>query len=211
MDKLTTILKKITTLSKKENTPIYIVGGFVRDFLLERTEKKDIDFVVVGSGLEFAQKLDKSFKEEGSLIEFPDFDTARYIIGAGDEKIELEFAGARSESYRLESRKPQVQQATLEQDLSRRDFTVNAMAVPVAVFATTKIPDVKKVIKELVDPYNGKTALQEKMLITPLDPDVTFSDDPLRMMRAIRFATQLHFAIDPATLEAIYRNRELLP
>lgn len=207
MAKLSTILKKVSTISKKEKTPVYIVGGFVRDFLLGRVEKKDIDFVVVGSGLEFAKKLDKVLKEEGRLVEFPDFDTARYLIGEGEEQIELEFAGARSESYRTDSRKPIVKEATLEQDLSRRDFTVNALAVPVDIFSTSKLPDLKKVVQHIVDPYEGQNYLQEKILKTPLDPDITFSDDPLRMIRAIRFAAQLDFSIEPKTLEAIYRNR----
>jgi tRNA nucleotidyltransferase/poly(A) polymerase len=208
MAKLSTILKKVSTISKKEKTPVYIVGGFVRDFLLGRVEKKDIDFVVVGSGLEFAKKLDKVLKEEGRLVEFPDFDTARYLIGEGEEQIELEFAGARSESYRTDSRKPIVKEATLEQDLSRRDFTVNALAVPVDIFSTSKLPDLKKVVQHIVDPYEGQNYLQEKILKTPLEPDITFSDDPLRMIRAIRFAAQLDFSIEPKTLEAIYRNRE---
>lgn len=208
MNTLSQIFKKISTLSKKENTPVYLVGGFVRDFLLGRIEKKDVDFMVVGSGLEFAKKLDAVLKQQGSLIEFPDFDTARYILGEGDEQLELEFAGARSESYSSTSRKPKVEHATLEQDLSRRDFTINAMALPVALFAASKTPDLKKVLKEIIDPYNGQKDLEDKVLKTPLDPDVTFSDDPLRMLRAIRFAAQLNFSIDPNILEAIHRNRE---
>ncbi len=200
--------KIIAKVAKQEKTPIYLVGGFVRDFLMGKTEKKDVDFVVVGSGLEFAKKLDEALSEEGSLVEFPDFDTARYVIGEGEEQLVLEFAGARSESYRSESRKPQVEASTLEDDLKRRDFTVNAMAVPVEAFTGLRSPTKTTIKKHLVDPFNGQDDLKEKILRTPMDPDITFSDDPLRMMRAIRFAGQLNFAIDPKTLESIFNNRE---
>lgn len=212
MDALQDILKKIDSVGKDIQTPIYMVGGFVRDFLLGKKIKKDIDFVVVGSGLEFAKKFDEAMSQVGSLIEFPDFDTARYIIK--DEKIGeeivLEFAGARSEQYDPESRKPKVEQTTLDQDLARRDFTVNAMAVPVSVFAKSANPSEAVVKKNLIDPFEGLAALKEKILRTPLDPDKTFIDDPLRMMRAVRFATQLDFALEPKTLESIYINRERL-
>lgn len=200
--------KTIAKIAKQEKTPVYLVGGFVRDFLMGRTQKKDVDFVVVGSGLEFAKKFDEALKEEGSLVEFPDFDTARYVIDEADAQLVLEFAGARSESYRAESRKPQVVAATLEDDLKRRDFTVNAMAVPVDAFTGLRSPNKTAIKKHLVDPFNGQVDLEEKILRTPLDPDITFSDDPLRMMRAIRFAGQLDFGIDPKTLESIFRNRE---
>ncbi len=218
------IFKKVNSVSKKTKTPAYIVGGFIRDFLLgsERNSEgtplgKDIDFVVVGSGLEFAKKFDEAMKQKGSLVEFPDFDTARYIIKvqspkskvqSQEEEAVLEFAGARREKYTSTSRKPEVAAATLEEDLSRRDFTVNAMAIPVACFTGLRAATIAKVKKDLVDPFRGTDDLKNRVLRTPLDPDITFSDDPLRMLRAIRFAAQLGFSIDPMTLDAIYRDRE---
>ncbi|MFA6424307.1 MAG: HD domain-containing protein [Candidatus Magasanikbacteria bacterium] len=204
------IIKKINACSRKEKMPVYLVGGFVRDFLLGREQKKDLDFVVAGSGLEFAKKFDVYFKQAGSLVEFLDFDTARYVIGEDDKKIVVEFAGARSENYDVNSRKPKVESATLEDDLKRRDFTVNAMAVPVAAFSGILKPSVKKIISQIVDPFNGQDDLKERILRTPLDPDVTFSDDPLRMMRAIRFSGQLNFSIDLKTLESIHKNAKRL-
>jgi putative nucleotidyltransferase with HDIG domain len=226
MEKLTPLFKKIAQFSKEENIPVYFVGGFVRDLLLGRTQKKDIDFVVEGSGLEFAKKVDELFEQKGSLVEFPDFDTARYVIVEDEEMIELEFAGARSEKYESHSRKPIVEETTLEKDLARRDFTVNAMAIKIENF--TKFPPLSKgrlggvldtttattpnpsLVRrgDIIDPFNGQKDLEDKILRTPLDPDITFSEDPLRMLRAIRFATQLGFAIEPKTLEAIHRNRE---
>ncbi len=204
------IIKKINTLAKKEKIPVYIVGGFVRDFLLNRGEKNDIDFVVEGSGLEFAKKLDISMKEEGSLVEFPDFDTARYVLGEGEDQIVVEFAGARSENYDVDSRKPKVQSATLQSDLARRDFTVNAMALPTASMSGLLKPSTKKNTEQIIDPFGGQKDLKNKVLRTPLDPDVTFSDDPLRMLRAIRFAGQLGFSIDLKTLESIHKNSDRL-
>ncbi len=204
------IIKKINTCSKKEKIPVYVVGGFVRDFILGRGEKKDIDFVVIGSGLEFAKKFDLYMKEEGSLVEFTDFDTARYVLGEGEEKLVVEFAGARSENYEATSRKPKVQTASLNQDLSRRDFTVNAMVVPVIAFAGLLKPTIKKIISQIIDPFDGQKDLQNKILRTPLDPDTTFSDDPLRMLRAVRFAGQLEFGIDKKTLDSIHKNCDRL-
>ncbi|MDO8499613.1 MAG: HD domain-containing protein [bacterium] len=205
------IFKVINKVSKEEQTPIYVVGGFVRDFLMEVEQKQDLDFVVGGSGLVFAKKFDEAMEQSGSLVEFPDFDTARYVLeSAVGVEIIVEFAGARAESYRATSRKPAVEAADIETDLSRRDFTVNAMAVPVAVFAGLRWPGIAKIKKEVVDPFHGQRDLAEKTLRTPLDPDQTFSDDPLRMMRAVRFATQLNFAIDPCTLQSIHKNRERL-
>jgi poly(A) polymerase len=199
--------KLLATVSKKEKTPIYIVGGFVRDYLMGSDNKKDWDFAVLGSGLVFAKQFDKAMKKSGSLIEFPDFDTARYIIGEGDKALVLEFAGARRESYRETSRKPAVKSATLEEDLARRDFTVNAMALPVDIFAGSK-PTPAKVTKAVIDPFNGQKDLKDKVLRTPLGPDTTFSEDPLRMMRAVRFAAQLNFGIDMAALKSIHKNRD---
>lgn len=204
------VIKKINTLAKKEKTPVYAVGGFVRDYLSGRDQKKDVDFVVVGSGLEFAKKFDVYMKEAGSLVEFPDFDTARYVFESEKGNLVIEFAGARSENYDPNSRKPKVESATLETDLSRRDFTVNAMAVPVAAFCGLLKPSIAKTKSQTVDPFHGQDDLKEGILRTPLDPDATFSDDPLRMMRAVRFAGQLEFGIDVKTLESIHTNRERL-
>ncbi len=235
------LLKKINTLSKKTKTPTYLVGGFVRDLLLEVPVRQDFDFVVEGSGIAFAKALDEMLKQAGSLVEFSDFDTARYILkfetgnlkletGDGEvvegEEIVLEFAGARSESYRADSRKPVVATATLEQDLSRRDFTVNAMAIPIGSLIKFSplfkegskgrlVPGERDLSLALslkreeivIDPFNGRQDLQDKILRTPLDPNVTFSDDPLRMLRAVRFAAQLNFSIEPKTLAAIHSNR----
>lgn len=215
MELLQKLFKQVDSVSKTNNTPVYVVGGFVRDLLMGREQKKDIDFVVVGSGLEFAKQFDEAYKQEGSLVEFPDFDTARYIIqlepGVEDgEEVVLEFAGARTEKYDPSSRKPKVEQTSLEEDLARRDFTVNAMAVPAAVFASSLNPALATLKKELIDPFDGQKDLQSRLLRTPLDPDKTFIDDPLRMMRAVRFASQLDFAIEAKTLESIYSNRERL-
>lgn len=170
--------------------PCYAVGGYVRDIFLNR-HSKDIDFVTVGSGIEVAEALAASLRH-AHLAVFRNFGTAQVKW----RHNELEFVGARRESYRRESRKPIVEDGTLDDDLSRRDFTINAMAVCVnaASFGT------------LIDRYDGLSDLRARIIRTPLDPDVTFSDDPLRMMRAIRFATQLDFTIFPDTLEAIRRN-----
>lgn len=201
------ILKKISQTSEKTSLPVYVVGGYVRDTLLKRKERFDIDFVVIGSGIEFAKIFDKEMEASGSLVEFPDFDTARYILKLSEaETLEIEFAGARSEKYERNSRKPAVEAASLEQDLSRRDFTVNAMAVPVKIFAK-KVTE-KSLDKNLVDLHGGKIDLKNKVIRTPLEPDVTFSDDPLRMLRAIRFAGQLNFSIEEKCLESIHKNRE---
>ena len=208
MDWNTKAVKAILAVAKEEKVKIFLVGGAVRDLLLGFSQKKDWDFVVEGSGLVFAKALDKKMKEAGSLVEFPDFDTARYILGEEQDKIELEFAGARSETYISTSRKPRVIPATLEQDLSRRDFTVNAMALPVEILLKKNTLSVLK--KKIIDPFDGQKHLKERILKTPLDPDKTFSDDPLRMLRAIRFASQLNFSIDKKVLESIYKNRRRL-
>lgn len=195
------LFKKVFTVSKKTGTTAYVVGGYVRDELLneQRTmgnEQNDIDVVVAGSGVAFAKAFDEEMKQVGSLIEFSDFDTARYIM----EDIEIEFAGARSEAYEEHSRKPKVAAATIETDLSRRDFTVNAMANEVKA----------RGLGPLIDPFDGQKDLREKTLRTPLDPDQTFFDDPLRMMRAARFAAQLGFGIERETLASMERNAERL-
>jgi putative nucleotidyltransferase with HDIG domain len=205
------VLVAILSTSDTLGCEVSVVGGYVRDLLLGRPFKKDIDCVVVGSGLVFARAFDTQVEKVGRLIEFPDFDTARYLIPLSEtETLELEFAGARSEVYDPNSRKPVVMGATLETDMRRRDFTVNAMAIPVSALAKKKMPSLATIKKSVFDPLGGQKDLAEKILKTPLDPDATFSDDPLRMLRAIRFAAQLDFTIDGATLEAIHRNRKRL-
>jgi len=237
------LFKKIYQVSKLTDTEIYVVGGFVRDEIMdannlneseivlekskiraaiekdiieggaevvveEYKKKKDIDFLVAGPassrcesglrrasfGVEFAREFDELMEKTGHLIEFPDFDTARYVM----EEFEVEFAGARSESYEEKSRKPKVQAVSVEDDLSRRDFTVNAMARQVIKGG---------VLGELIDPYHGQTDITKKILCTPLEPDKTFSDDPLRILRAARFASQLGFSLEANTYEAMKNNR----
>lgn len=206
------IFKQVNLVSEQSKIPAYAVGGFVRDLLLswDNMPHKDIDFVVEGSGLAFAKEFDKSMHMAGSLVEFPDFDTARYVLTEEFGGVTLEFAGARTETYQSDSRKPAVEKTNLQADMARRDFTVNAMAVPCAVFAGKKFPSKAMFEKQIIDPFNGKKDLADKVLKTPLDSDKTFIDDPLRMMRAVRFASQLSFSIDPQTLESIYKNRDRL-
>lgn len=169
----------------------YVVGGYVRDLFLQRSST-DIDFVCVGSGIDLARQVARSFGRGATLSVFRTYGTAQVKHGGR----ELEFVGARRESYTPESRNPQVETGTLDDDLARRDFTINAMAISVNQdsFGT------------LIDRYNGLDDLHAGIIRTPLDPDITFSDDPLRMMRAVRFATQLQFTIHPETLAAIGRN-----
>lgn len=173
------------------NHECYTVGGYVRDLFLNRPSK-DIDFVTVGSGIEVAQGIAKALGKKAHLNVFQNFGTAQVKC----RDLELEFVGARRESYRRDSRKPIVEDGTLEDDISRRDFTINAMALCVN----------SNRFGELIDLYDGVGDLERKLIRTPLDPDITFSDDPLRMMRAIRFATQLKFTIYSETLDAITRN-----
>jgi len=168
----------------------YVVGGYVRDIFLERPSD-DIDVVVVGSGIELASALKRKMGRRAHLSVFKNFGTAQVKCG----EMELEFVGARKESYSHDSRKPIVEDGTLEDDQNRRDFTINAMAICLN----------KKRFGELVDPFNGIADLEDGIIATPLDPEVTFSDDPLRMMRCIRFATQLNFQIEDETFEALGR------
>lgn len=186
------MFKTIADVAEKSNTSVYVIGGFVRDILLSRASK-DVDFVVVGSGISFAQKVAAAFGHGVYARYFKNFGTAMVKYGNWD----LEFVGARKESYRKDSRKPIVENGSLSDDQKRRDFTINAMSVSLN----------KKDFGKLYDPFDGINDLENLTIRTPLDPDITFSDDPLRMMRAIRFATQLGFDIEPNTFDAIARNK----
>lgn len=185
------VFSVISNLAAVHNLQVYIIGGFVRDLLLNRPSK-DIDIVVIGNGISFAENVAKKLKVK--LAVFKNFGTASLKY----QDMELEFVGARKESYRLDSRKPIVEDGTLEDDQNRRDFTINALALALH-------PDS---FGQLLDPFSGITDLQKKLIKTPLDPKETFSDDPLRMLRAIRFASQLNFEIDNAALKAIAANKE---
>jgi len=191
------IFQIISNIAQRENIQAFVIGGFVRDSLLTGSEipPKDIDIVVLGSGIEMAERVRQSINEEVPLTVFKNFGTAMLKWG----ESEIEFVGARKESYRKDSRKPLVENGTLEDDQNRRDFTINALAISLN-------PDS---YGELVDPFGGLKHLDEKLITTPLDPGRTFSDDPLRMLRGIRFASRLGFRIEPATLTSMgqHRNR----
>lgn len=188
-------LRLVGAIADELGLDAYAVGGYVRDCILGRPSK-DIDFVTVGSGIELARAVSKRLGRGAHLAVFKNFGTARVTL----RNLELEFVGARKESYSHDSRKPVVEDGTLEDDISRRDFTVNALAMRVNADGFGGI----------VDMYGGLIDMERRVLRTPLDPDVTFSDDPLRMMRAVRFATQLRFAIDAVTYEGICRNASRL-
>ena len=187
------IFQKISECADKLNLPCFVIGGFVRDLILKR-ESNDIDVVVLGSGIEMATELKKTLGKGAYLSVFKNFGTAQVKY----KDIEIEFVGARKESYRSDSRKPIVENGTLEDDQNRRDFTINAMAICLN----------KDKFGELVDPFNGVQDIQFKIIRTPLDPDITFSDDPLRMLRCIRFATRFKFSIEQCTFEALSTNKE---
>ncbi|WP_298121493.1 HD domain-containing protein [Flavobacterium sp.] len=188
------IFKIIAQASQELNVDSYVIGGFVRDFLLQRDFKKDIDVVAVGSGIDLALKVSELLPNKPKVQVFKNYGTAmlRY------KEIDIEFVGARKESYNQDSRNPIVENGTLEDDQNRRDFTINALA-----FSLNETS-----YGELVDPFNGLTDLENKTIKTPLNPDITYSDDPLRMLRGIRFATQLKFEIETESLEAISRNKD---
>lgn len=187
------VFKAVSKAAAELNVETYVVGGYVRDQILVRN-CKDLDFVCVGSGIELAKATAKILDERIEPVVFKNFGTANFKW----QGLEIEFVGARKESYERNSRKPFVEEGTLDDDQNRRDFTINALAVSVneASFGT------------LIDPFGGVVDIEKKIIRTPLDPDITFSDDPLRMMRAIRFATQLGFDILPETFDSIKRNAE---
>ncbi|MDI5897319.1 CCA tRNA nucleotidyltransferase [Flavobacterium yafengii] len=189
-----TIFQVISQASKELNVDSYVIGGFVRDLLLNRDFKKDIDIVAVGSGIELALKVSQLLPKKPKVQVFKTYGTAMLRF----EDTEIEFVGARKESYHFESRNPVVENGTLEDDQNRRDFTINALALSLnaANFG------------ELSDPFNGLDDLKNKIIRTPLDPDITFSDDPLRMLRGIRFANQLGFEIEANSLNSITKNAD---
>jgi poly(A) polymerase len=187
------IFQVISEVVSENNLQCFVIGGYVRDLLLQRPSK-DIDIVVVGSGIDLAKTLARRLGRKGKISVYRNFGAAmlRY------DDLEIEFVGARKESYRADSRKPSVEDGSLEDDQNRRDFTINALAISLN----------RETFGELLDPFNGLTDLKRKIIRTPMDPDITYSDDPLRMMRAIRFSTQLGFNIEERSLAAIKHNRE---
>jgi len=188
------VFKVVSQIAHEKSLPCFVIGGFVRDLLLERPSK-DIDFVVVGDALELAKAAaDKLRVKKVSL--FKKFGTAHFRY----KDLDVEFVGARKESYSPDSRKPEVSSGTIHDDQNRRDFTINAMALNMH----------PENFGELVDPFNGLKDLEAGIIRTPLEPGITYSDDPLRMMRAIRFATQLNFRIEASSLQAIVENAKRL-
>ncbi len=187
------IFKLIKQCCANLNVEAYAIGGFVRDIFLQR-ESKDIDIVTLGRGIDLAEELHKLLGEESHLATFKNFGTAQVKY----KEFEIEFVGARKESYNRNSRKPIVEDGSLEDDQNRRDFTINALAIGVS----------ENNFGKLLDPFNGMDDLHNQIIRTPLNPEITYSDDPLRMMRAIRFATQLNFTIEEKSLNAISENKE---
>lgn len=186
------IFEIISKASQELGLESYVIGGFVRDYLLQRNFKKDIDIVAVGSGIDLALKVSDLLPNKPKVQVFKNYGTAmlRY------KEIDIEFVGARKESYTEDSRNPTVENGTLEEDQNRRDFTINALAFSLNIAN----------YGELIDPFNGLSDLKNKIIKTPLNPDITYSDDPLRMLRGIRFATQLEFEIEVQSLGAISKN-----
>lgn len=189
------VFETIAAVAWRRSTETYVVGGFVRDLLLKRPSK-DIDLVCIGSGIELAEAVAKELGPRVKVNVFKNFGTAQIIFG----DIDLEFVGARKESYRAESRKPLVEDGTLDDDQKRRDFTINALAISLN----------RSDYGSLIDPFDGTGDLRRKIIRTPLDPVITFSDDPLRMMRAVRFASQLNFDIEADTFAALSTQAERL-
>jgi len=187
------IFRVVENAAEEVGADVYVVGGYVRDLILRRPSK-NIDFVCLGSGIKLAEIVHRHLGKYSKLSFFKNFGTAAIHF----EGYEYEFTGARKESYRKDSRKPMVEDGTLEDDQNRRDFTINALAISLK----------KENFGELIDPFNGMEDMRNMMLRTPLEPGITFSDDPLRMMRAVRFATQLHFDIVPDTFEGIVKHVE---
>lgn len=188
------VFQIISQAAKELNVEVYVIGGYVRDFILERETKKDIDIVAVGSGIDLALKVSELIPHHPKVQVFKNYGTAMLRF----DDMDIEFVGARKESYQTESRNPLVENGTLEEDQNRRDFTINALAFSLN----------EQDFGNLIDPFNGMNDLQNKIIRTPLNPDITYSDDPLRMMRAIRFATQLNFNIEATSLEAISKNAD---
>ena len=186
------VFQIISKASKQLNLESYVIGGFVRDYILKRGNAKDIDVVTIGSGIELAKKVASLLPNNPKVQIFKTYGTAMFRYN----DIELEFVGARKESYSKDSRNPQVEEGTLKDDQNRRDFTINALAISLN----------EGNYGELLDPFNGIEDLENKVIKTPLDPDITYSDDPLRMLRAIRFAAQLNFIIEEKSLKAITKN-----
>ncbi len=188
------IFEIISQASQELNVESYVIGGFVRDYILGRDFKKDIDVVAVGSGIELALKVSQLLPNKPKVQVFKTYGTAMLRF----EDTEIEFVGARKESYQSDSRNPIVENGTLKDDQDRRDFTINALAISLN----------EGTYGDLLDPFEGLQDMDKKILKTPLNPDITYSDDPLRMMRAIRFATQLNFEIETESLQAITKNAE---
>jgi tRNA nucleotidyltransferase (CCA-adding enzyme) len=186
------IFKTIASCAAELETPCYVVGGYVRDFILCRDTGQDIDVVAIGNGIKLAESVAKALPNAPKVSIFKTYGTAMFRF----KGIDFEFVGARKESYKKESRNPEIFEGTIEDDQKRRDFTINALAISLNAndYGT------------LIDPFSGIEDLKNKRIVTPLNPNLTFSDDPLRMLRAIRFATQLEFEIDPSALEAIQKN-----
>ena len=187
------IIPIITEVAQERKVAVYVIGGYVRDLLLNR-KSKDIDFLIIGNGIEFAEAVALKIGNKTAVNVFKNFGTAMLNY----KGWEIEFVGARKESYRNDSRKPIVEDGNLQDDQNRRDFTINTLAISLAKINYGKV----------IDPFDGMKDIEQKLIRTPLEPNVTYSDDPLRMMRAIRFAAQLNFKIDAASLQAITENKE---